>query len=74
MGAVQQLRDKGKTIFLITHRPSALASADQVLILAAGEVSIMGPRQMVMDKLVAQAKQAQQAQQAQQANQTNTTN
>jgi ABC-type protease/lipase transport system fused ATPase/permease subunit len=39
-----------------------------VLILAAGEVSIMGPRQMVMDKLVAQAKQAQQA------NQTNTTN
>jgi ATP-binding cassette subfamily C exporter for protease/lipase len=71
MGAVQQLRDKGKTIFLITHRPSALASADQVLILAAGEVSIMGPRQMVMDKLVAQAKQAQQAQQA---NQTNTTN
>lgn len=61
MGAVQQLRDKGKTIFLITHRPNALSSADQVLILADGQVSIMGPRQMVMDRLVAQAKQAQQA-------------
>lgn len=60
MGAIQHLRDKGKTIFLITHRSSALASADQVLILASGEVSIMGPKQMVMDKLIEQAQQAQQ--------------
>ncbi len=59
VSAVQQLRDKGKTIFLITHRPNALSCADQVMILANGEVSIMGPKQMVMDRLVAQAKQAQ---------------
>jgi ATP-binding cassette subfamily C exporter for protease/lipase len=59
VSAVQQLRNKGKTIFLITHRPNALSCADQVMILANGEVSIMGPKQMVMDRLVAQAKQAQ---------------
>lgn len=59
VSAVQQLRDKGKTIFLITHRPNALSCADQVMILANGEVSILGPKQMVMDRLVAQAKQAQ---------------
>ncbi len=59
VSTVQQLRDKGKTIFLITHRPNALSCADQVMILANGEVSIMGPKQMVMDRLVAQAKQAQ---------------
>jgi ATP-binding cassette, subfamily C, bacterial exporter for protease/lipase len=62
MGAVQQLKEKGATIFLITHRQNALASADKILMLHQGEVSIMGPRQMVMEKLVEQAQAAQRKQ------------
>jgi ATP-binding cassette subfamily C exporter for protease/lipase len=48
---VQELRAKGKTVFLITHRPDAVALADQVLVLRAGRVHLQGPPAQVLAAL-----------------------
>jgi ATP-binding cassette, subfamily C, bacterial exporter for protease/lipase len=45
---VSELKGKGKTIFLITHRPGALSVADRLVILRDGEVQIHGPRDEVI--------------------------
>jgi ATP-binding cassette subfamily C exporter for protease/lipase len=56
---VQQLKAKGKTVFLITHRPGAVAVADRVIVLRDGQIFADGPRDAVMASL--QSPQAQQA-------------
>jgi ATP-binding cassette subfamily C exporter for protease/lipase len=48
---VQELKDKGKTVFLITHRPGAIAVADMLLILQDGHVRAHGPRDAVVAAL-----------------------
>jgi ATP-binding cassette subfamily C exporter for protease/lipase len=56
MRAVRELRDKGRTVFLITHRPGAVAVADQLLVLRDGRVLCQGPRDAVLAWLQAQAR------------------
>ena len=63
---VAELKAKGKTVFLITHRPGAIASADWLLLLQNGQLAASGPRDAVLAALRAQA-QAAQAQAAAQA-------
>ncbi|OIN92352.1 MAG: peptidase [Comamonadaceae bacterium CG1_02_60_18] len=46
--AVAQLKAKGCTIFLMTHRPGALAIADRLLLLHDGQVVASGPRDGVL--------------------------
>ncbi len=53
LSTVQQLKGKGKTVFVISHRPGAISVADWLLILNNGEVVANGPRDLV----VAAAKQ-----------------
>jgi ATP-binding cassette, subfamily C, bacterial exporter for protease/lipase len=48
MQALQGLRDRGKTVVMISHRPSALAVADQVIVLRDGRVAMQGPRDEVV--------------------------
>lgn len=50
---VQQLKAKGRTVFLITHRPAAVAVADTILILRDGQVVANGPRDAVIAALQA---------------------
>ena len=45
---IQQLKTKGRTVFLITHRPAALAAADRLLILRDGQVLAFGPRDAII--------------------------
>ncbi|KRC30235.1 type I secretion system permease/ATPase [Acidovorax sp. Root219] len=49
--AVQELKSKGCTVFLITHRPGILAVADRLLVLQDGAVVADGPRDAVLDAL-----------------------
>jgi ATP-binding cassette subfamily C exporter for protease/lipase len=58
--AVQQLKAAGKTVFLITHRPGAVAAADRLLILQDGAVTHDGRRESVLTALRAQAAAEQQ--------------
>ena len=49
--AVQELKVKGCTVFLITHRPGIVAVADRVLVLRNGVVKADGPRDEVLAAL-----------------------
>jgi ATP-binding cassette, subfamily C, bacterial exporter for protease/lipase len=51
MQTVLQLKAKGKTVFLITHRASALAVADRMLVLHDGQIKAYGPRDAVLASL-----------------------
>jgi len=48
---VQEMKTKGKTVFLITHRAGAIAIADRVMVLRDGEVVLDGPRDTVLARL-----------------------
>ncbi|MBK6361600.1 MAG: type I secretion system permease/ATPase [Comamonadaceae bacterium] len=48
MKAVHALKNSGKTIVLVTHRPSALSMADRLLVLREGRVEAFGPRDDVL--------------------------
>lgn len=51
MNTVRNLKLQGKTVILITHRPGAIAAADQLLLLQDGVVKMYGPRESVMASL-----------------------
>lgn len=51
MNTVAQLKAKGKTVFLITHRPAAIGVADWLLLLGNGELVASGPRDAVISAL-----------------------
>lgn len=61
--AVRQLKEAGRTVVLITHRPGILAVADRLLVLQDGHVQADGPR----DEVLAALRARQQAQAQQQA-------
>ena len=44
-------QQKGKTVVLITHRPSAIALADRLVVMQEGRVQIQGPRDAVLAEL-----------------------
>jgi ATP-binding cassette subfamily C exporter for protease/lipase len=46
--AVLELRKRGKTIVLITHRPSILGATTKLLVMKDGSVQAFGPTQQVM--------------------------
>ena len=45
---VQGLKEAGRTVLLVTHRPGILAVADRLLILRDGQVQADGPRDQVL--------------------------
>jgi ATP-binding cassette subfamily C exporter for protease/lipase len=51
MATVAQLKDARTTVFLITHRPQAVAAADWLLLLKDGRVAVSGPRESVLQQL-----------------------
>ena len=61
MQAVREFKAKGRTIFLITHRPGAIAVADQLVVLQDGRVQAQGPRDAVVAQLQAHRQQPAQA-------------
>jgi ATP-binding cassette subfamily C exporter for protease/lipase len=56
MNTVAQLKAKGKTVFLITHRPNAINVADWMLLLRDGELVANGPRDVILAGLQSQQK------------------
>ncbi|MEQ1964495.1 type I secretion system permease/ATPase [Xenorhabdus khoisanae] len=49
--AIVQLREQGKTVVVITHRPSLLSQTTKVLLLVQGKMKMFGPSQQVMAAL-----------------------
>lgn len=50
MGALQTLKQRGVTTIIIAHRPSILSMVDKVMMLRAGQVEIIGPRDEVLQR------------------------
>ncbi|MDB5871008.1 MAG: type secretion system permease/ATPase [Ramlibacter sp.] len=65
--AVQQLKARGTTFIVMTHRTSILAVADKMLVLRDGQVQAFGPRDEVLAALAKAMAQAQQTAQQRQA-------
>src|SRR5262249_50569625 len=42
--AIEQLKADRRTIVIVTHRTSALASADRIMVMSLGQLVAMGPR------------------------------
>lgn len=51
VGAINEMRNCGKTIVLITHRTSALATTNKLLMLRDGVAQLFGPRDLVLAEL-----------------------
>ncbi|MCY1281222.1 Type I secretion system ATP-binding protein PrsD [compost metagenome] len=49
--AILDLKKRGKTLVLISHRPSVLSTVDKVLLLRDGAVQLFGPREEVFAAL-----------------------
>ncbi|CBJ92048.1 Alkaline protease secretion ATP-binding protein aprD [Xenorhabdus nematophila ATCC 19061] len=49
--AIVQLREQGKTVVVITHRPSLLSQTNKILLLVQGKMKMFGPSQQVMAAL-----------------------
>ncbi|MBD2813899.1 type I secretion system permease/ATPase [Xenorhabdus sp. Flor] len=56
-GAIGELREQGKTVVVITHRPALLSQTNKILLLVQGKMKLFGPSQQVMAAL-AQSKVA----------------
>lgn len=70
LAAVNDLRARGKTIVLITHRTSAIGITNKLLLLRDGAVELFGPTKQVLQALQEKNQKQMQAQaQAQQAQQ-----
>ncbi|MGS2745224.1 type I secretion system permease/ATPase [Halomonas sp. LS-001] len=46
--AIQQLKEEGTTLFVISHRTSVLKNMDKLLVMKDGQVSMFGPRDEVL--------------------------
>jgi ATP-binding cassette subfamily C exporter for protease/lipase len=65
--AINDLRQRGKTIVLITHRTSVIGATTKLLVIADGTVSMFGPTRDVLNALTENQKKAQLQQQQAQA-------
>lgn len=58
--AIAGSRKRGNTVIVMTHRPSAIAAVDTLLMLRAGRVEEFGPKDKVLKSLQDKHKKAQQ--------------
>jgi len=49
--ALGRLKQAGRTVVLISHRPNIMGHVDKILVLRDGQVELFGPRQEVLAKL-----------------------
>jgi ATP-binding cassette subfamily C exporter for protease/lipase len=67
LNAVLELRKRGKTIVMITHRPNAVQITTKLLLMRDGAVQMFGPTNQVLAALQEASKKAMDAQAAAQA-------
>ncbi|WP_284180327.1 type I secretion system permease/ATPase [Rhabdaerophilum sp. SD176] len=50
--AIQELKARGTTVILVTHKVNILTAADKVLVLTQGALQAFGPREKVLGKVM----------------------
>jgi ATP-binding cassette subfamily C exporter for protease/lipase len=53
--ALQQAKQRGQTVIIVSHRPIAIRNCDLILVMQEGQVLLYGPREQVMAKLASAA-------------------
>jgi len=53
--ALQQAKQRGQTVVIVSHRPIAIRNCDLILVMQDGQVLLYGPREQVMAKLASAA-------------------
>jgi PrtD family type I secretion system ABC transporter len=48
---VQRLKGQGRTVIIITHRPSILSAVDLIAVMTAGRIAHFGPRDEILAKI-----------------------
>ncbi|MDU9409100.1 type I secretion system permease/ATPase [Pseudomonas sp. zfem001] len=61
VAALDRLREQGRTLVLISHRPALLKGADQLLVLRGGQMQAFGPAARVLQDLQHAARPAPQS-------------
>lgn len=49
--AIQNLKQQGSTVVLVTHRPDILSLVDNILVMRDGQIALCGSRQKVLQQL-----------------------
>ncbi len=57
--ALAHLKELGRTIVFVTHKTNLLAFADQIMVMQAGQVAKIGPRDEIINMIIAQSRQQQ---------------
>lgn len=52
---IKRMKERGQTVVVVAHRPSAVTQADKVLVLDGGKVAAFGPKNQVFASLSDQA-------------------
>lgn len=60
-GALKQLKQRGATVLIISHRTSVIASVDKLLVMRDGAITLYGPKDEVLQKMHQMATAQQQA-------------
>ena len=50
--AVRELKDDGKLVVIMTHRPTAIAECDVLMVLENGQIKAFGPKDKVMPQTI----------------------
>lgn len=61
LAALDRLREQGRTLVLVSHRPALLKGADQLLLLRGGQMQAFGPASRVLQELRQAARPAMQS-------------
>lgn len=56
---VREMKEEGKAVVIMTHRPTAISCCDSLLILEEGKVKAYGPRDEIIRKMMQNAEQVQ---------------
>jgi ATP-binding cassette subfamily C protein len=51
LACIAELKKRGTTVVMITHRPNTLGAVDKLLVLQDGVAQMFGPRQEVLERL-----------------------
>jgi ATP-binding cassette subfamily C protein len=57
--AVQEMKSKGGSVLIMTHRPTAIQSCDKLLLLEKGRVAAFGPRDDIIRSMMTNAEEVQ---------------
>lgn len=61
LAALDRLREQGRTLVLVSHRPALLKGADQLLLLRGGQMQAFGPASRMLQELQQAARPAMQS-------------